>query len=210
MNSYGIRGKVLNWFTSYLQGRQQRVIVKKSSSSLCNVSAGVPQGSVLGPLLFTIYINDIADKLISLCRLFADDTSFSYSSHEESQIKTVIDHDLSQLNEWSKTWLMSFNPNKTEIMLFSNTIIPVLEFTLNGNTIPIVSTHKHLGVTFSSDAKWNSHIENVLSSATKHIYVLRKLKFSLSRSNLEKLYLVYNRPIFEYASEVWDNYGEFY
>jgi hypothetical protein len=70
-----------------------RVLINKSSSSLCNVSAGVPQGSVLGPLLFKMYINDIAEKLISLSRLFADDTSFSYSNRDELQIKTVIDHD---------------------------------------------------------------------------------------------------------------------
>ena len=205
MNSYGVRGNLMGWFSSYLQGRQQRVIIKNSKSSLSKISAGVPQGSVLGPLLFIIYINDIAEKLISLCRLFADDTSFSYSSHDESQIKSVIDHDLNELDEWSNRWLMSFNPNKTEIMMFSNTTIPQLSFSLNGENIPIISKHKHLGVTFSSNDKWNCHIENIMSSVTKHLNILRKLKYRLSRSNLEKLYLVYIRPIFEYACEVWDN-----
>jgi hypothetical protein len=99
---------------------------------------------------------------------------------------------------------MSFNPDKTEIMLFSNTEIPELNFTFNGRTIPITNSHKHLGVTFSSDAKWNINIENILSSIYKHLNVLRKLKYKLSRKNLEKLYLVYIRPIFEYASELWD------
>ena len=79
LKAYGITGNLCNWFESYLHGRQQRVVVKNCTSSLCNVSAGVPQGSVLGPLLFIIYINDIADKLISVSRLFADDTSFGYS-----------------------------------------------------------------------------------------------------------------------------------
>ena len=81
-----------------------------------------PKGSVLRPLLFIMYINDIAEKLISLTRVFADDTSFSYSNRDELQIKTVIDHDLKELDEWSKKWLMTFNSDKTEIMLFSNTI----------------------------------------------------------------------------------------
>ena len=147
-----------------------------------------------------MYNNDIAENLISLSRLFADDTSFSYSSRDELQIKTVIDHDLKELDEWSKKWLMSFNPDKTEIMLFSNTEIPELNFTFNGRTIPITNSHKHLGVTFSSDAKWNIHIENILSSIYKHLNVLRKLKYKLSRKNVEKLYLLYIRPIFEYAS----------
>jgi hypothetical protein len=111
------------------------------------------------------------------------------------------------MDEWSKKWLMSFNPDKTEIMLFSNTEIPELNFTFNGRTIPITNSHIHLGVTFSSGAKWNIHIENILSSIYKHLNVLRKLKYKFSRKNLEKLYLVYIRPIFEYASEVWDNCG---
>jgi hypothetical protein len=119
----------------------------------------------------------------------------------------VIDNDLKEVDEWSKKWLMLFNPDKTEIMLFSNTEIPELNFTFNGKTIPITTSHKHLGVTFSSDAKWNIHIENILSSIYKHLNVLRKLKYKLSRKNLEKLYLVYIRPIYEYTSDVWDNCG---
>jgi hypothetical protein len=93
---------------------------------------------------------------------------------------------------------MSFYPDKIEIMLFSNTEIPELNFTLNGRTNPITNSHSHLGVIFSTDAKWNIHIENILSSIYKHLNVFRKLKYKLSRKNLENLYLVYIRPIFEY------------
>jgi hypothetical protein len=88
------------------------------------VSAGAPQGSVLGPLLFLVYINDIGDKLLSLSRLFADDTSLGYASQDEDQIKYVINHDLHELGDWSKIWLMSFNPDKTEIMLRDMRIFP--------------------------------------------------------------------------------------
>jgi hypothetical protein len=77
----------------------------------------------------------------------------------ELQVKTVIDHDLKELDEWSKKWLMTFNSDKTEIMLFSNTDIPGFNFTFNERTIPITNSHKHLGVTFSSDAKWSSLLE---------------------------------------------------
>ena len=119
----------------------------------------------------------------------------------------MIEHDLNGLDEWSKRWLMSFNPKKTEIMMFSNVNIPNLVFSLNDKEIPLVSVHKHLGVTFCSDAKWNSQIENIISSASKHINVLRKIKYRLNRKNLEKFYLVYIRSILEYASEVWDNCG---
>ena len=82
---------------------------------------------------------------------------------------------------------MSFNPEKTEIVMFSNTPTPDLKFSLNDKEIPIRSTHKHLGVTFSSDAKLNSHIENIISSVSKHINVLRKLKYRLSRKKFGKV-----------------------
>ena len=207
LNAYGVNGNLHKWFGSYLQNRKQRVVVNDSSSSLQTVLGGVPQGSVLGPLLFIIYINDIAESLTSLTRLFADDTSFSCSSDDGTQIQSVINHDLNALSEWSRKWLMSFNPNKTEIMLFSNSEVPELNFNFDGNNIPITNHHKHLGVTLRDDAKWSTHIDNIIMSASKPINVLRKLKYKLSRSNLEKLYLVYIRPIFEYACEVWDNCG---
>ena len=105
---------------------------------------------------------------------------------------------------------MSFNPDKTEIMLFSNTDVRYnFNFTFNGNNIPIMS-HKHLGVILSSDAKWNNHNENVILSVSRHLGILRKLKCRLSRQNLEKLYLVYICPNFEYACEIWDNCGVCY
>jgi hypothetical protein len=106
---------------------------------------------------------------------------------------------------------MSFNPDKTEIMVFSNTDDGYnFNVSLNGNNIPITTNHKHLGVTLSSDAKWNIHIENILN-VSRHLGILRKLKYRfISRQNLEKLYLVYIRPILEYACEIWDNCGVSY
>ena len=103
---------------------------------------------------------------------------------------------------------MSFNPDKTEIMVFSNTeIAENLDFSFNNSPISISNNHKHLGVTFSSDAKWNDHINNIVTSVSKHLSVLRKLKYRLNRKSLEQLYIVYIRPLFEYACEVWDNCG---
>ena len=208
MNCYGIKGNLLKWFENYLYCRHQKVVNRDSSSSYVSVSAGVPQGSVLGPLLFLVYINDIGDKLLSLSRLFADDTSLGYASQDGDQIKYVINHDLHELGDWSKRWLMSFNPDKTEIMLFKNVENSTnFYFYFDGKLIPLTSDHKHLGITFSEEAKWNKHVENLIKSVSKHICVLRKLKYKLNRKNLEKLYLIYIRPIFEYACEVWDNCG---
>jgi hypothetical protein len=93
MNYYGIKGPLIKWFENYLYQRKQKVINRATSSTVCEVSAGVPQGSVLGPLLFLIYINDIGEKLLSLSRLFADDTSLGYSSQNVVEIENVINHD---------------------------------------------------------------------------------------------------------------------
>ena len=107
MNSYGIQGKLIKWFENCLFKRRQKIINKNSWSSFEPVSAGVPRGSVLDPLMFLIYINDIGEKRTSLSRLFADDTSLGYSSQSVDQIKTVINHDLFELNTWSSKWLFN-------------------------------------------------------------------------------------------------------
>ena len=100
MKAYGITGNLIDWFSSYSNGRLQKVVIKNNSSAYCEISAGVPQISVLNPLLFIFYINDIADKLVSLSRLFADDISFGYSNQVTMQVKNVIDHDLNEMDLW--------------------------------------------------------------------------------------------------------------
>ena len=141
--------------------------------------------------------------------MITDDTSLWYSSQNVVEIETVINHDLCELNTWFTKWLMSFNPDTTEIMVFSNTDVGY-NFSLNGNNIPITTYHKHLCVALSRFAKWNIHIENIILTVSRHLGILRKLKYRLSRQNLGKRYLVYIHPIFEYACEIWDNCGVCY
>ena len=102
MKAYGITGNLINWLNSYLKARRQKVVIRNHSSVYCEISAGAPQSSVLGLLLFIIYINDIANKLISLSRLFADDTSLGYSNQDTMQLKNVIVHDLNEMDISSK------------------------------------------------------------------------------------------------------------
>ena len=158
LEKYGVKGDVLAWLKSYLSNRTQKVMIKDALSSVGQLRAGVPQGSVLGPLLFLVFINDIADHMSGLGRLFADDTSIGHVADDEHTLKNLINSDLACLNEWSKRWLVKFNQNKTDIMVFSlrNTLNHlVLDF--NGIPINTVDSHKHLGVIFSSDCKWNKH-----------------------------------------------------
>ena len=205
----GIEGKLLEWLNSHLSQRKQKVGLKSCFSCLKSIFAGVPQGSVLGPLLFLVYINDIAEHLLSLTSLFADDSSLVYSAAHIDDIAGIINHDMQLLSNWARQWLVTFNPLKTEAVLFTLkkiNILPQLVF----DNIPInfVDSHKHLGVTFSSTGQWHSHIENIVLSATKILGIMRKLKYSISRNALNQMYMSFLLPVVEYASVVWDGCSE--
>ena len=163
----------------------------------------MPQGSVLGPFLFLIFINDIADNLISVALLFADDTSKRINN-----IERTLNSDLDKINEWSNKWLINFNPSKTEVLLISNRETENIALNFGGTTLQKSNTHKHLGITFSSDGKWSIHIKNLCDAAYKKINVLNKLKYVLSRKSLDKMYNTFILPTLEYASEVWDGCSE--
>ena len=112
LENYGIIGNLLLWFKDYLSNRHQKVFINGVNSSEKPISAGVPQGSVLGPLLFLIYINDITDNLTGMARLFTDDTSLSFSSTNLAVIERVVNNDLFTLKEWATKWLITFHPQK--------------------------------------------------------------------------------------------------
>ena len=143
-------------------------------SGLKSIFAGVPQGSVLGPLLFLVYINDIAKHLLSLTRLFADDSSLFYSAAHIADIAGIINHDLQLLTSWAKQWLVTFNPLKTEAVLFTLIKLDFLpQLVFDNITISFVDSHKDLGVTFSSNGQWHSHVENIVNSASKILALMR-------------------------------------
>lgn len=207
LSSIGIKGKLLHWFSNYLSNRKQRVVIANSTSSWKNINAGVPQGSILGPLLFLIFINDIINNINSNIRLFADDTSL-YIIVDSPQISAnILNSDLDKIHAWSKKWLVTFNPAKTETILFSRKRVKVNHppLVMNNTTIPSVNSHKHLGLTFTEDTKWKDHISLTLDKAWQRIGILRTLKFIVNRSCLEKMYFCFIRPLLEYADVVWDN-----
>ena len=207
LSRLGIQDSLLNWFSSYLSSRKQRVVYANSTSDWLSINAGVPQGSILGPLLFLIYINDIIDNINCKIRLFADDTSLYIIVDSPVTAANTINNDLDTIYNWSKTWLVSFNPSKTESMLFSNKHHKTVHPTLYMNHVAIeqLDSHKHLGITLSSDLKWNSHISIILKTAWRRIGILRSLKFILSRVNLERMYISFVRPLLEYGDVIWDN-----
>ena len=171
-----------------------------------NISAGVPQGSVLGPLLFLIYINDIACFLESKCFLYADDTSLFEIVDDPSLSAAKLNSDLESINVWSNKWQVSMNPKKTKTMIFSvkknKPAHPHLYS--SGKVIDEVDCHTHLGLTLSSNLSWREHILNIYSKASKRVHVLKRLKYKLNRATLIVLYKSMIRSIMEYADVVWD------
>ncbi len=112
LSSLGICGSLHNWFSSYLSNRKQRVVYSNSSSDWSSLNAGVPQGSILGPLLFLIFINDIVQEIKSNIRLFADDTSLYIVVEDPVTSSVTLNADLTTIHNWSDKWLVTFNPSK--------------------------------------------------------------------------------------------------
>ena len=112
LRSFGITDELLTWLSDYISKRKQIIFVNNELSDPGFLKAGVPQGSVLGPLLFLIYINDITENIDNLARLFADDTSISYSGESFHFMEREINNDLNIFDQWAKSWLVDFNPKK--------------------------------------------------------------------------------------------------
>ena len=156
------------------------------SSSWTSVNAGVPQGSILGPLLFLLYINEIVVDIKSSMKLFADDTSLYIIVDDPIQAAEQLNFDLAKIHRWAEKRQVTFNPKKLECILLARKYNkpyhpPVL---LNRTHIAKVYCHKHLDIIFSNDCTWHEHLELVRSKAWWRINTMRKLKFQLDRKSL--------------------------
>jgi len=126
----GIEGQPVDWVSNYLKDRRQCVFIGQSQSQFKTITSGVPQGSVLGPLLFLIYVNDITESLLSITRLVANDTSLATTTTKVEDLQGILNHDLSEITKWLKQWLVTFNPAKTEVLYFGNQTSPLLKFNI--------------------------------------------------------------------------------
>ena len=204
LDYYGIRGQTLDWISSFLSDRSQNVVCGGSVSSSCNVASGVPQGTVLGPLLFLVYINDLPDQVKSTTRLFADDCLLYRRITSPEDVK-ILQNDLDVLQEWEKRWQMSFNPDKCEVLritLKHKSIIS--DYKIHDHKLKTVKTAKYLGLNIDSKLNFNEHINNICKKAnTTRAFVARITKLC-PRKVKEDAYKTLVRPRLEYASAVWN------
>ena len=205
---YGIGGKTLKWIDSFLCFRQQRVVVNGVKSDWAPVVSGVPQGTVLGPLLFSLYINDISSDIESEIRLFADDcVCYREIKDEEDTLK--LQRDIDRLGSWARKWGMRFQPVKCNMMQLTRKRINKIHasYTLEGTNLENVESIKYLGVTITSDLRWNTHVSNVCTKANRTLGFLRRNLYSCPQEVKEAAYKGLVRPVLDYGSSVWDPPG---
>ena len=192
LDYYGIRGSTHKWISSWLAGRSQQVVLDGQASDPVPVLSGVPQGSVLGPILFLIFINDLPDNIKSSVRLFADDCVL-YRNIHSLQDCLILQKDLDSLGLWEADWQMKFNVAKCHSMRvtrhYSHKQI-IHDYTLHQQTLENVQSAKYLGITITENMDWGQHISEISSKATKtlgflqgtwlsHLGVLRRLHTKL-------------------------------
>ena len=207
LKAAGVTSTALKWFQSYLSNRKQRVVLPGVLSDWKSIKAGVPQGSILGPLLFLIFINDIVSDINSNIRLFADDTTLYIIVENPQSAAIVLNADMQKIDSWVDMWLVKFNPSKSESFIVSRKLNkPYHPPIYMGNTqIAEVNTHKHLGIILSHDCSWHAHIEYIKEKAWQRINIMRRLKFIQDRKSLEIIYLSFIRPVLEYGDTIWEN-----
>ena len=205
----GISGKLHKLLHDFLVNRKQRVVLNGQVSSWSNVKAGVPQGSILGPLLFLIYINDLPKGLSSNAKLFADDTSLFSVIRDSSNTRNELNDDLVKISNWAYQWKMSFNPDpnkQAQEVIFSRKTKKLNHppLTFSKSTVSQSTYQKHLGVILDASLSFDEHLISVQSKTNKTIGLLRKLQNTLPRQALITIYKAFVRPHLDYGDILYD------
>ncbi len=204
LEAFGVSGSLLKWLESYLSNRSQRVVINGKDSNWRSINAGVPQGSILGPLLFLIYVNDLVDGLSSDQSMYADDTSLIKPLRNNSDIDCV-NADLSYISDWASQWRVNFNPKKTVYMIISKKLHrpPDVELRYNGTPIERVKHHCYLGLWFTETMTWTLHVEKIIARSGHVLTFLKRARKFFSRKTKLIIYKTYLRPLLEYATSVY-------
>ena len=209
LENYGFRGNVLEWFKDYLMNRKQYVYYNSCKSNYESITCGVPQGSILGPLLFILYVNDILNTSTILeFVLFADDTTITYSHNNIVSKIDLINNELREVNNWFRANKLSVNSSKTNYMVLgtkqntSRVLKNVEKHIILDNSI--LET-KFLGVTIDENLTWKTHIDNISKNISKGIGVINHIKHFVPNEVLYSLYCTLVLPYINYGVLAWGN-----
>ena len=202
IEQYGVSKQTTKWIEDFLSGRKQRVLVNGTASSERPVTSGVPQGSVLGPVLFLIYINDLPDNITSKCKIFADDTKLYRVSDEEEDRRT-LQEDLTKLDRWAEEWQMEFNVDKCAV-LHQGKNNGEADYTMKGKVLAKSDGEKDLGVTVDKKLNFKKHIQDVRSKASRTLGIVKRNFKNLKTKHFTTVYKTMVRSKLEYANCIWN------
>ena len=211
LNKYGVSGTAFERFQSYLFSRKQCCFVNGSLSENRPLACGIPQGTILGPLLFLIYINDLPNCLqYSQPRMYADDTNLPFASNSINNIEIKLNDDLVRVNEWLIANKLTLNSSKTEFMLIRSrqrlsTFQTVPSLSIGDNLINQVKYTKSLGVFLDCNLSWNIHIDKLCKKIASGIGALKRIRRFVPYYTLLSIYKSLLQPHFDYCSVVWGN-----
>ena len=206
LKSYGINGDVLSWIEDFLSNRRKRVNINRSKSDWKEVSSGVPQGSVLGPILFLLFVNDITDDIKSETLLFADDAKIFSTQHGKNSTAT-LQNDLHSLEHWADKWGMSFNIDKCKVLHVGNKNDNPVYYLTNstGKKVPLEVTYneKDLGVYVDPKMTFSMHVSIQVNKANKMLGMIRRTYEYLDKKSFRLLFTCLVRPHLEYCVSIW-------
>ena len=208
LNTYGIRGLANSWIKDYLSNRKQYVIYNNTNSAQSDIICGVPQGSILGPLLFLLYINDLPlSSPSSHFIIFADDTNILFSHKDPIQLQDLINTELKNISNWFKLNKLSLNIGKTNYMIFKNKYNNKpshdLSIQIDNKHIERVDTTKFLGILIDSNLTWKPHTSHITKIVSKYNGIFRKVRPYLDNESLHTLYNTLVLPYLTYCTLVW-------
>jgi len=211
VESFGIKGPILKWIKDFLSGRCQHVVINGEKSQAEKVTSGIPQGSVLGPLLFVLFINDLPDNIKSQVFMFADDTKL-YREVTSIEDQTQLQIDLDKLQDWSNKWLLKFHPGKCKVLRIGTktglTKVPYKMVTEKNEVIELEeSSHeKDIGVIIDDKLNFEAHISEKVNTANRIAGTIRRTYEHLDEESFALLFKALVRPHLEYANSVWCPY----
>jgi hypothetical protein len=201
LKAYGIKGNLLVWIENFLSNRNQCVTINNVSSDTIEVTSGIPQGSVLGPILFIIFINDLPDVLNSYVKIFADDTKI-FNVIQSVESYNILQEDIRKIIDWTDKWQLYFNRDKCKIIHYGRNNL-TFEYFMNNHKVEVVDFEKDLGVTFDRNLKFSAHIKNIVNKANSRLGIIKRNFSDLSAEIFLPLYKSLVRPLLEYCSSIW-------
>ena len=207
---YGLSNDTLHLISSFLSNRKQLVCINTVKSDFLPVKYGIPQGSVFGPLLFSLNINDLPLFIKALCELFADDTTIHSSHSNLNNLLLSLQESINNLLQWTELNHMSLNSYKTKYMTITTrqkrqNISSRMPLYIGNEKIVEVATHKVLGVTIDNNLSWTNHVNELTKRVSQNLYQLAKIKHFLNAHARKLFFHAHIQPIIDYASTLWDS-----